>query len=205
MKGFRGALLGTAALVLLAPASVRAAAFIIDDTLTTELIRFAANDFEGGLLLDGQLFQQGTNNPNSADLPEADPGGAAIVHNFDGSWITNGVQPLPQTQQVAFLEPGTGALSDVLFVQYFDQGNGFARIVGHFVSDASEQGLDPSQYIDNNFPVTSWPETNGAYDFSAPFLTASANSDISEVPEPASCGLVIAGLLVLAGWRRARA
>ena len=35
-------------------------------------------------------------------------------------------------------------------------------------------------------PVTNWDETNGAFDFSAPFLTASANSDAGDVPEPAS-------------------
>src|SRR5258706_10003812 len=81
MKGFRGALLGGAALTLLAPASARAAAFFIDDTLTTEQIRFTANDFEGGLSLDGQLFQQGLGNPNTADLLEADAAGNPIVHN----------------------------------------------------------------------------------------------------------------------------
>src|SRR6185369_1228535 len=159
-------------------------AFIIDDTLPSEQIVFTANDFELGLTLDGNLFQQGTNNPAVATLPEGNANGP-IVHTFDGRWITNGAA-MPPTRQVAFLEPGTSLLSDVLFVQYIDQGNGFGRMVGSFVSDTSELGLNPSQYIDPLVPVTNWPETNGPFNFSAPFLTALANSDV-EVPEPASC------------------
>jgi hypothetical protein len=199
----RVSLIGTA-LALLKPASALAAAFVIDDTLPTELIRFSADDFEFGLSLDGQPFQSGLRNPASVDLPEADAGGSPIVHDFDGIWNTNG-EPMPPALQVAFLEPGTSALSDVLFVQFIDLGDGTGRITGHFVSDASEQGLDPAQYIDPGFEVTNWPEENGPYLFSAPFFGGSANSDASEVPEPASCGLVIAGLLGLAGWRRVRA
>jgi len=195
MRRFTGALLGVAALLLLAPVSARAAAFIIDDTLPTEFIAFSANDFEGGLILDGNLFQQGNNNPAGATLPEGDANGP-IVHHFDGSWITTGAA-LPPTRQVAFLEPGSNLLSDVLFVQYIDQGNGFGRILGSFVSDAGT-GLNPSQYIDPLIPVITWPETNGPFDFSAPFLTGIANSDV-EVPEPGTivlCGLSALGLFV---------
>ena len=200
MKRFNVALLGASALSLLAPASVRAAAFIIDDTLPTDFIVFSANDFEGGLILNGNLFQQGNNNPAVATLPEADVNGNPIVHHFDGSWITQG-QPMPPTRQVAFIEPSNGSLSDVLFVQYIDQGNGFARMVGSFVSDTSELGLNPSQYIDPLVPVTNWPESNGAFNFSAPFLTGLANSDV-DVPEPASCGLIALGVVALIGRRR---
>ena len=181
---------------MLAPVSTRAAAFIIDDTLPTEFIVFTANDFEGGLLLNGNLFQQGIGNPAAATLPEGDANGA-MVHHFDGSWITNGAT-MPPTRQVAFLEPGTSLLSDVLFVQYIDQGNGFGRMVGSFVSDTSELGLNPSQYLDPLVPVINWPETNGPYNFSAPFLTALANSDV-DVPEPASCGLIALGIGALIG------
>src|SRR5436190_13642225 len=97
-------LLGVAAMSLLAPVSVRAAAFLIDDTLPTDQIVFSANDFEGGLFLDGNLFQQGTNNPAVATVPEGDLNGNPIVHNFDGTWITTGAA-LPPPLQVAFLEP----------------------------------------------------------------------------------------------------
>ena len=200
MRRFTCALLGVAALSLLAPVSARAAAFLIDDTLATDQIVFSANDFEGGLSLDGVSFQQGNNNPAVATLPEADVNGNPIVHDFDGSWITTGAQ-LPPTLQVAFLEPLTQSLSDVLFVQYIDQGNGFGRMVGHFVSDAGEQGLNPSQYITPGVAVTNWPETNGPFNFSAPFLTGIANSDV-DVPEPASCGLIALGIGALIGRRR---
>jgi hypothetical protein len=198
MRRLHVALLGAAALPLLAPASARAAAFFIDDTLPTEQITFTANDFEGGLTLDGNLFQQGTNNPAVATLPEADGNGNPIVHTFDGSWITGGAA-LPSTVQVAFLEAGSGALSDVLLVQYINQG-GLGRIVGHFVSDTGT-GLNPSQYLDPTLGVTNWPETNGAFNFSAPFLTALANSDV-DIPEPASLGLIAVGAGALIRRRR---
>src|SRR6478672_11902073 len=152
MKRLTCALLGVTALSFLAPASAHAAAFFIDDTLPTEQIVFSANDFEGGLLLNGALFQQGNNNPAVATRPEADVNGNPIVYSFDGSWLTTGA-PLPPTLQVAFLEPSNGSLSDVLFVQYTDQGNGFGRMVGHFVSDAGT-GLNPSQYITPGVAVT---------------------------------------------------
>jgi hypothetical protein len=194
MRRFTCALLGVTALSFLAPAFAHAAAFFIDDTLTTEQIRFTANDFEGGLSLNGVSFQQGTNNPAVATLPEADATGNPIVHNFDGSWITTGAA-LPPTVQVAFIEPGTSLLSDVLFVQYVDQGNGFGRMVGHFVSDASELGLNPSQYITPGVAVTNWPETNGPFSFNAPFLSASANSDV-DIPEATSVLILGVGACV---------
>ena len=199
MRCFKFALLGAAALSVLAPASARAAAFFIDDTLPTDNIVFSANDFEGGLILDGNLFQQGNNNPAVATLPEGDVNGP-IVHHFDGTWITLGA-PLPATVQVAFLEPVSGQLSDVLFVQYINNGNGFGRIVGHFVSDTSELGLNPSQYLDPLVQTTNWPETNGPFNFSAPFLSATANSDV-DIPEPASFGLLALGACALVGRRR---
>src|SRR6478752_4565954 len=96
MRRFTCALLGATALSFLAPASAHAAAFFIDDTLATDQIVFSANDFEGGLSLDGVAFQQGNNNPAVATLPEADLNGNPIVHNFDGRWLTTGAQ-LPPT------------------------------------------------------------------------------------------------------------
>jgi hypothetical protein len=202
MRSFKVALLGGAALLSLAPASVRAAAFFIDDTLPTEQIVLSANDFEEGLSINGSLFQQGINNPHTATVPEATSTGSPIVYNFEGTWITGGAA-LPPTRQVAFIEPGTqNILSDVLFVQYTDLQNGLGRITGRFVSDASEQGLDPAQYLTPGVAVTNWLETNGPFDFSAPFLSASANSDV-DIPEPGLCGLIALGIGALIGRRRA--
>src|SRR5262245_19960975 len=165
MRRVTCALLGITALSFLAPASTHAAAFFIDDTLPTEQIVLSANDFEGGLSINGGLFQQGINNPHTATVPEADTTGNPIVYNFDGTWLTGSVA-LPPAVQVAFREvQNPNILSDVLFVQYADAGNGFSRISGHFVSDASEQGLDPAQYITPGVAVTNWPESNGPFNF----------------------------------------
>src|SRR5262245_5264661 len=120
MKRFNIELLTVTALSLLAPASVRAAFFYIDDTLTTEQIQISANDFEQGLSINGVLFQQGLGSPASALFPEGNAAGGPIVYNFQGSWLNpSGSVPLPV--QVAFIEPGSSAnpiLSDVLLCRY---------------------------------------------------------------------------------------
>jgi hypothetical protein len=193
MKRFTCALLGVTALSFLAPAFAHAAAFFIDDTLTTEEIRFTANDFEGGISLNGQLFQQGTNNPQSVLRPEVDATGQAIRWNFSGSWI-NPTGSVPGPVQVAFLEPGipNQAISDILFVEYTP--GSFSQINGFFISDATEGGLDPSLFVPG-VPITNWPETNGAFNFTAPFLTGSANSDV-DVPEATSILILGVGACV---------
>jgi hypothetical protein len=201
MRRFIVALLGVSALSLLAPASVRAAAFIIDDTRADENILFAANDFEGGISVGGQPLQQGLNNPGTLLLPEADPTGQAMRWDFNGSWINPNIS-VPGPVQVAFLEPNTAGqsiISDILFCEYIP--GTFSQISGFFISDATEGGLDPSQFVPG-VAVIPWSETNGAFDFSAPFLTALANSDV-EVPEPASFGLIAVGAGALILRRRA--
>ena len=203
MRRFTGALLGVAALSFLAPVSARAAAFIIDDTRLDENILFSANDFEGGIFINGGLLQQGLNNPGSLLLPEADATGQAIRWDFNGSWI-NPTGNVPGPVQVAFIEPNTTGqtiISDILFCRYFSFGSE-GEIAGYFISDATEAGLDPSLFVPG-VPVTTWPETNGAFHFDAPFLTASAISDAGEVPEPTSMLLWGLGALTLLArrWR----
>jgi len=200
MRRYVTALTGMAALSLVGSSSVRAAAFFIDDTLPTDIIRMTANDFEQGLFIQGVLFQQGLGNLAVGDFPEGNAAGQPIVYNFQGTWLTGGAN-MPPPVQVAFLEPGTQILSDVLLVQYTNIAGGFSQITGHFVSDTTEQGLDPAVYLTAGIPVTNWPETNGPFDFSAPFLTASANSDV-DIPEPASAGLIAAGIGTLTLRRR---
>ena len=102
---------------MLAPASARAAAFFIDDTRADDNILFSANDFEGGIFIGNTLLQQGTNNPGSLLFPEAAAPGAPIEYPFHGQWI-NPTGTVPPAVQVAFLEPGTTIISDILYCQY---------------------------------------------------------------------------------------
>jgi hypothetical protein len=199
MRSFKVALLGMTALWLLAPASARAAVFIIDDTRADDNILFSANDFEGGIFIGNTPLQQGLNNPGSLLFPEAAAPNAPIQYPFHGQWI-NPTGTVPAAVQVAFLEPGTTIISDILYCQY--SGSTLSSIEGFFISDTdSPGGLSPSLFVPG-VPVTNWDEANGAFNFSAPFLEASANSDAGEVPEPASCGLIALGLGVLIGRRR---
>jgi hypothetical protein len=199
MRSFKVALLGMTALSLLAPVSARAAAFFIDDTRADDNILFSANDFEGGIFIGNTLLQQGNNNPGSLLLPEAAAPGAPIQYPFHGQWI-NPSGSVPPAVQVAFLEPGTTIISDILYCQY--QAGSLSSIEGFFISDTDSGGLSPSLFVPG-VPVTNWDEANGAFTFSAPFLTASANSDAGDVPEPTSCGLIALGIGALIGRRRA--
>ena len=200
MKRFTCALLGVTALWLLAPASARAAAFFIDDTRADDNILFSANDFEGGIFIGANLLQQGINNPGALLLPEAAAPNAPIQYPFHGQWI-NPTGNVPPAVQVAFLEPGTTIISDILYCQY--QGGSLSSIDGFFISDTdSPGGLSPSLFVPG-VQVINWDESNGAFNFSAPFLTGIANSDVEVVPEPASCWLIALGLGALVLRRRA--
>jgi hypothetical protein len=200
MRSFKVAPLGMIGLWLLAPAFARAAAFIIDDTRADDNILFSANDFEGGIFIGNTLLQQGTNNPGSMLVPEAAAQNAPIEYPFHGQWI-NPSGTVPPAVQVAFLEPGTTIISDILYCQY--TGSTLSTIDGFFISDTdSPGGLSPSLFVPG-VPVTNWDESNGAFNFSAPFLTASANSDAGDVPEPASLALIASGIVAVIIRRRA--
>ena len=77
------AIAGLAALTI--PQSPKAAFLSIDDTSPDEVIIVRANDFEFGLSVNGNPFQQGLNNPATGTFDENLNG-----INISGSWIVPG-------------------------------------------------------------------------------------------------------------------
>jgi hypothetical protein len=178
---------------LFAPSASRAAFFFIDDTATNETITISANDFEGGLLINGATFQSGLGSPASATFPESGP------FTFSGRWIDAG-QTVPGAHTLFLVEAQDHTLiSDIL--QYtLDSAGGFGFINGSFQSDVNDNlGHLPA----NVDPTTVFIENGQAVDFSAPFLTAQVLSDV-DVPEPGSVSLGLLGLLSLGGFKLRR-
>jgi len=191
MKIFKAtAIAGLAALTI--PQSPKAAFLAIDDTSPQEIIIVSANDFEGGLTVNGGLLQQGLQNPATATFDETLNG-----ISFVGRWLAPG-GVAPGSRVVVFVEPGPGAapvVSDILRISYDNDTQGFGILTGTFISDP-EGGPGLSLPTDPN--VITWNESDGPYDFSAPFLTASANSDPGDVVPDSGPGLL--GLLTLAAF-----
>jgi hypothetical protein len=176
---------------LLGPNAARAAALIFDDTSPNETITIAANDFEGGLTINGVAFQQGLNNPATGIFPETGP------ISFSGRWIDNGLTQ-PTSRTIYLLEPldPNLTISDI-FHYTLDSANGFGFIQGSFVSDIDGElgtlpaGVNPADvFIENGQPVP----------FGAPFLSGLINSDI-DVPEPGTLSLCLMGLLIAGGFK----
>ena len=170
---------------LLAPNASRAGALLFNDTSTNETITVSANDFEGGLFINGVLFQQGLGNPATITLAETN---GAI--SFSGQWIDNGLT-IPGTRTIYLVEAQDPTLiSDIL--QYSLDRNGiYGHIQGSFVSDINDTlGRLPVGVP----PANIFIENGQAVDFSAPFLTAQVISDV-DVPEPGALSLCLIGLL----------
>jgi len=180
--------LAVSAIALIAPNSVNAAAFSINDAGTEGNIVFSANDFEGGITLDGTLLQTGLNNAQSRTVSEG-TAGAPITHTFSGTWLTPGGLT-PSTQTIAFQEgstPTSAGVSDILTLAFSNTTLGGASaglVTGTFVSD-----LDPSLLP---LPAGATVVSEATpFLFSAPFLTGSATSDVDvTVPEPATLALL---------------
>src|SRR5262245_15208015 len=177
------AIAGLATLTI--PQSPKAAFLAIDDTSPNEVITVSANGFVG-LSVNGNLFQQGLNNPATGTFDENLDG-----INITGSWIVPGTTGVEGSIAVAFLEPGPqGAtiVSDLLFFSVqFGQGLGFLTI--HFVSDPEGgPGLD----LPTDPNLIRWNEADGPFVLSPPLLTVSVNSDAGHVPDsgPGILGLV---------------
>ena len=111
--------LAVSAIALIAPNSANAAAISINDAGTEGSIVFSANDFEGGISLDGTLLQSGLNNLQSRTVSEG-TAGAPITHTFSGTWLTPGGLT-PSTQTIAFQEgstPTSAGVSDILTLAF---------------------------------------------------------------------------------------
>ena len=178
---------------LISPIASRAAFFSIDDTAANETITISANDFEGGLVINGATFQSGLGNPATGTFPETN----AIT--FSGRWIDQGLTtPGPHTLFLVEAQDHT-LISDIL--QYtLDSAGGFGFINGSFVSDVNDNlGHLPA----NVDPTTVFIENGQAVNFGAPFLTAQVISDV-DVPEPGAVSLGLLGLLSLGGLKLRR-
>jgi PEP-CTERM motif len=187
--------LAISAVALIAPNSANAAAIGINDAGTEGSIVFSANDFEGGISLDGTLLQSGLNNLQSRTVSEG-TAGAPITHTFSGTWLTPGGLT-PSTQTIAFQEgstPTSAGVSDILTLAFSNTTLGGAAaglVTGTFVSD-----LDPSLLP---LPAGATVVSEATpFLFSAPFLTGSVTSDVeAAVPEPATLALLSGALFGL--------
>src|SRR5947207_11464500 len=175
------------AIALIAPNPANAAAFAIDDATTEGSIIFSANDFEGGISLDGTLLQTGLSNQQSRTVSEG------TAHTFSGIWLTPG-GITPSTQTIAFQEgstPTSAGVSDIFTFSFSNTTLGGAAaglLTGTFQSD-----LDPALLP---LPAGATVVSEATpFLFSAPFLTGSATSDPAEVPEPATLALLGGALL----------
>jgi hypothetical protein len=189
------ALLIAALSSFVAPGSLWAAALNIDDTKPDETITVSANDFEGGLSLNGNLFQQGLNNPATATFPETGP------VTFSGTWTTFGQQG-PVSRTIYLIEspfdPAGPAplISDILRFQITPlSGTESAMIEGSFES-SDTLGLLPVPFDPNDVFL----ETGNPVRLEFFGLSLQVISD-AEVPEPSTWVLFGSALVGFVGYR----
>ena len=184
-------LLGLAFVAALAATGgvANASSFVVDDRAEDPApIGVFANDFEFGLTINGNLFQQGLNNPASGTSP-----GESLT--FDGRWIDLG-QSIPLVRTVYFVEPGTpNVVSDILQYTVQASSGGFGHIFGTFTSDGDPGSL--GTVPGGTLPGDIWLEGSGDFIYQAPFFTGVVQTAPGDVPEPASMLMLIVGAAAL--------
>lgn len=172
-----------------------AAALIFDDINPNHLITVTANDFEGGLSVNGSPFQSGLHNPASGSFSEATP------LTFHGSWIDLGNSGAG-SRTIYLVEAGDPTqISDILSYQWSTDGQN-GTIDGTFTSDlVNNLGVLPGGVN----PGDVFVENGQAVAFSLPFLGGEIRSDVDAVPEPVTLALVSLALAGVAFTRRRKA
>lgn len=176
-------------------AQAGAAALSFNDTNPNDTVTVGANDFEGGLTVNGNLFQRGLRNFSSGVFSEASP------ITFSGQWIDLGLSGAG-SRTVYLVEAGNpNQISDIFQYSWSTDGF-FGTITGSFVSDFENNlGFLPEIVNPNDVFV----ENGQSFGFGLAFLGGEILSDVDAVPEPASLALVSLALLGVAATRRRKA
>jgi hypothetical protein len=189
--------LAIAASLFVVPRPAVAASLTINDALASENIAFSVGQFEGGFTLDGTQVQIGLGSA-TVTVAETTAAGAPIIHTFSGDWITGGL--VPSSGVIAFAEPGVPTaqgVSDILTFSYTTGPLG-GHLTGTFESDSAS--LLP-------LPAGATVVAEGAaFVFNNGNITASAISDVADVPEPSALALfgTVLAILGFAFLRRPR-
>jgi hypothetical protein len=152
--------------------SAQAAAIIFDDTSPAETITVFADGFEGGLFLNGALFQSGLGRPATTTLLES-----LGAISFSGTFAAPGIPPRAGTRTIYLLEPDLKTLSDTLDLTWSYDGT-MATVSGSFTSDV--EGLPPSSLPPGVDPADVFVESGRPVGIGMDFFNVEVRSDVPE-------------------------